>query len=83
MGGIEEGASDLARLRFGVKRDGILKIEDQRVGTAFQALLLLPRAVTWHEKEGAHRQPVSFAGAERLRIKAWRLHCATRVPSCL
>ena len=72
----QERRRDTPGLRFGGERNRVLEIDEEDIGARAQALLELLRAVARHEEQRAHHTLL-------LRMKAWRRHSATRVPSCL
>jgi hypothetical protein len=60
--------------------DRVLQIEDHHVGARGEPAGDLALRVGGNEQERAHAR---HAPVGRLRMKAWRVHWATSVPSCL
>ena len=62
--------------------DGVLEVQDERVGAGCGALGELALTIAGDEEEGADHEPASSA-AGRLRMKAARWQEATSTPSWL
>src|ERR1019366_7339713 len=77
----KEGKGMIARLLFGLRRDGIFQVKDEAIGAAPKTFRELFFAVGGNEKQGTHETPL-WGQKIRFFIKAWRRHSATSLSSC-
>ena len=75
-GRAEKGGRRVARRRLALRRDRILKVDDNCIGAAAERLVELGRGVGGHEQQRTH-------SGRRMRMKALRRHSATSLSSWL